>query len=62
MSIASHCDKCQIYNHGQGTPLIPRQIVSPFFLGGPLKTTRNGNQFFIFGIDKQNEIHGGHGR
>ena len=31
-SIASHCDKCQIYNHGQGTPLIPRQIVSPFFL------------------------------
>jgi hypothetical protein len=61
MSIASHCDKCQIYNHGQGTPLIPRQIFRPFF-GGSLKTTRKGNQFFIFGIDKQNEICGGHGR
>ncbi len=54
------CAKCQLHNHGpvQGrAPLIPivatrpSQIVSLDFVG-PLKTTRNGNQFFVFGIDK----------
>jgi hypothetical protein len=54
------CVKCQVHNTGPvqaKAPLIPivatrpSQIVSLDFVG-PLKTTRNGNLFFIFGIDK----------
>jgi hypothetical protein len=56
----STCTKCQTYNvgpHVGKAPLVPivatrpGQILSLDFVG-PLKRTRNGNMFYIFGVDK----------
>jgi hypothetical protein len=56
---------CQVHNNGpvlNKDPLVPivatrpSQIVSLDFVG-PLKTSRNGNKFFIFGLDKFTKLY-----
>ncbi len=57
--------KCQVHNNGpvlNKDPLVPivatrpSQIVSLDFVG-PLKMSRSGNQFSIFGLDKFTKIY-----